>query len=536
MAYTSLGFLAFLGLVIMVYYLVPKKYQWIVLLTASYTFYLFSGVAQIAFILGTTVVTYVSALLMQKKRDAYKAELAAIGPGITRDQKQELKKKTNNKIRVVQFASVIAVLLVLAVVKYLNFAIENTNTIFNVLDIDAYLSPVEKMIVPLGISFYSFQAMGYLIDIGRGRYAAEKHFGRLALFLSFFPTIVQGPINRYGDLGEQFKKEHSFDYKNLKFGAQLMLWGFFKKMVIADRAAPVVSAIFSENYADYNGSVYFFGMLMYALQIYGDFSGGIDIARGAAQMLGFNLPQNFERPYFSTSVADYWRRWHATLGAWMREYVFYPVMLSKPLTKISKALRKAGKAKLAKLVPSVVTPFVVFFLIGIWHGANWKYVAFGLYNATIVAGSVALAPFFKKTIEKLNINTEAFSWKLFTIVRTFLVLGISKILVKSPGIGAAFHIIKSLFTEIDLDFIFGLDGKIFTLGVDEKNMFILFVATLILLGVSVLQENGMKMRETLSKQNVVFRWAIYFIALIFILVFGIYGPAYNAADFIYQAY
>ncbi len=536
MAYTSLGFLAFLGLVISVYYLVPKKYQWIVLLTASYTFYLFSGVKQLAFILGTTVVTYVSALLMQKKRDAYKAELAAIGPGITREEKQELKKKVGNKIRVIQFASAIAVLLVLAVVKYLNFAIENMNSLFTFFNFDAYLSPIEKMIVPLGISFYSFQAIGYLIDIGRGRYEAEKHFGRLALFLSFFPTIVQGPINRYGDLGEQFKKEHSFDYENLKFGAQLMLWGFFKKMVIADRAAPVVSAIFSENYADYNGSVYFFGMLMYALQIYGDFSGGIDIARGAAQMLGFNLPQNFERPYFSTSVADYWRRWHATLGAWMREYVFYPVMLSKPLTKISKALRKAGKAKLAKLVPSVVTPFVVFFLIGIWHGANWKYVAFGLYNATIVAGSVALAPYFKKAIEKLNINTEAFSWKLFTIVRTFLVLGISKILVKSPGIGAAFHIIKSLFTDINLDFIFGLDGKIFTLGVDEKNMFVLFVATLILLGVSVLQENGMKVRQTLSKQNIVFRWAVYFIALIFILVFGIYGPAYDAADFIYQAY
>lgn len=535
MAYTSLGFLAFLALVILIYYLVPKKYQWVVLLTASYTFYLFSGVEQLAFILGTTAVTYVSALIMQKMRDAYKAELASIGADITREKKQELKKKVGDKIRVVQFASVLTVLLVLAVVKYLNFAIENVNTLFTFFKYDASV-PLVNIIVPLGISFYTFQAMGYLIDIGRGRYAAEKHFGKLALFLSFFPSIVQGPINRYSDLGVQINKEHDFDYDNLKFGAQLMLWGFFKKMVIADRAAPVVSAIFSENYAEYNGSVYFFGMLMYALQIYCDFSGGIDIARGAAQTLGINLPNNFERPYFSTSVADYWRRWHATLGAWMREYVFYPVMLSKPLTKISKALRKAGKAKLAKLVPSVVTPFVVFFLIGIWHGANWKYVAFGLYNATIVAGSVALAPYFKKAIEKLNINTEAFSWKLFTIVRTFLVLGISKILVKSPSLTAAFHIIKGIFTDVDLDFVFGLDGKIFTLGIDEKNMFVLFVAVLILMGASILQEKGMKIRETLAQQNIVFRWAIYFIALIIVLVFGIYGPAYNAADFIYQAY
>ncbi len=535
MAYTSLSFLAFLGIVLLAYYLVPKRYQWAVLLAASYVFYLFSGVAQVAFIIGTTAVTYFSALAMQKKRDAYKASLAKLGPDITRDKKQELKKAASNEIKKVQFASVLAVLLVLALVKYLNFAVQNLNTLFSLFKYDTTL-PLINIIVPLGISFYSFQAMGYLIDVGRGRYNAETHFGRLALFLSFFPTIVQGPINRYDDLGSQLQKPHDFDYDNLKFGAQLILWGFFKKMVIADRAAPVVSEIFSSSFREYNGSVYFFGMLMYALQIYCDFSGGIDIARGAAQMMGINLPQNFERPYFSTSVADYWRRWHATLGAWMREYVFYPVMLSKPLTKISKALRKAGKAKLAKLVPSVVTPFVVFFLIGIWHGANWKYVAFGLYNATIVAGSVALAPVFKKLIEKLHINTEAFSWKLFTIVRTFLVLGISKILVKSPGLRAALYIIKSIFTEVDLDFIFGLDGKIFTLGIDEKNMFVLFVAVLILLAVSVLQENGMKIRETLSKQNIAFRWIVYFAALIFVLVFGIYGPSYDAADFIYQAY
>ena len=183
MAYTSLGFLLFLGIVLVVYYLVPKRYQWAVLLTASYIFYLFSGVAQVAFILGTTAVTYFSALAMQKKRNIYKKKLAAIGPEITRDQKQELKKASANEIRKVQFASVLAVLLVLAVVKYLNFAIENVNTLFSLFKYDASL-PLVNIIVPLGISFYSFQAMGYLIDIGRGRYEAETHFGRLALFLS----------------------------------------------------------------------------------------------------------------------------------------------------------------------------------------------------------------------------------------------------------------------------------------------------------------------------------------------------------------
>lgn len=535
MAYTSLSFIAFLVAVLVVYYLVPKRFQWAVLLAASYVFYLFSGVAQFVFIFSTTVVTYLSALAMQKKRNAYKAKLAELGGEISREQKQTMKKQTSNEIKKVQFATVIAILIVLAFVKYLNFTIQNMNTVFKLFEYDVSL-PLVNIIVPLGISFYSFQAMGYIIDIGRGRYEAETHFGKLALFLSFFPIIVQGPINRYDDLGTQFSQYHKFDYNNLKFGAQLILWGFFKKMVIADRVAPAVSEIFGVNYADYNGSIYFFGVLMYALQIYCDFSGGIDIARGAAQTMGINLPQNFERPYFSTSVADYWRRWHITLGAWMREYVFFPVMLSKPLTKLSKSLRKSGKAKLAKLVPSVVTPFVVFFLIGIWHGANLKYIAFGLYNASMVAAGVAFAPLFKKLTEKLKINTEAFSWKAFCIVRTFLMLGISKIFVKSPGLSAALHIIKCVFTQIDLDFLFGLDGRIFTFGIDEKNMFVLFVAVLILFFVSVLQENGMEIRNTLAKQNIAFRWIIYFAALLFVLVFGVYGPSYNATDFIYQAY
>ena len=536
MAYTSFGFLGFLVLVAAVYYLVPKRFQWAVLLAASYAFYLFSGVAQIAFIIGTTLITFLAGRLMQTIRDNYKSDLAKLPKDAPKEKKQELKKIVNNKIRRVQFGSVILDLLILVVVKYLNFALQNINSIFNLFHYDAKL-PLINIIVPLGISFYTFMSMGYLIDVGRGRYEAEKHLGKFALFVSFFPSIVQGPISRYDDVGKQLGQEHSFDYNNFKYGAQLMLWGFFKKMVIADRAFPAVSTVFSaKEYLQYNGSIYFFGMLMYALQIYCDFSGGIDIARGAAQMLGINLPQNFERPYFSMSVAEYWRRWHITLGAWMREYVFFPVMLSKPVTKISKFFRQKGKKQIAKLVPSVITPFIVFFLIGVWHGASWKYVAFGLYNATIVASSVALAPVFKKLIEKLKINTETFSWKLFCIVRTFLVLGISKILVKAPDLTAALHMIKSIFTQVDLDFIFGFDGRIFELGIDQKNMFVLFVAVLVLLLVSVLQENGMKIRETIAKQNIVFRWGIYLIALIVVLVFGIYGPMYNAADFIYQAY
>lgn len=535
MSYVSIEFLLFIFGIALIYYIVPKRFQWVVLLIASYGFYLSSGVLQLAFIVTTTIVTYFSGRLMQAKRDAYKAELKKLGDKVTKEQKKEMKKDVGKKIKKIQIATVLFHLLVLAVIKYSNFAIGNINTIFAAVGTETKL-PLIDILVPLGISFYTFQSIGYIIDIGRGKYKAEQNLGRLALFISFFPSIVQGPINRYDDLGAQLKAEHKFDYTKFKFGAQLMLFGFFKKMVIADRAAPFVGEVFSSNYQDYSGSVYFVGMLMYAVQIYCDFSGGIDIARGAAQMLGIDLPLNFERPYFSESMADYWRRWHISLGAWMREYVFYPVMLSKPVTKISKFFRKKGKAKIAKLVPTVITPFVVFFLIGIWHGASWQYIAFGLYNATVVAGGVALQDVFKKGIEVCKINTETFSWKLFRIIRTFFISGGSKILVAAPSLTGALYMFKSIFTNFDLDFIFGLDGQLFELGIDKKNMFVLFVCVLVLLLTSVLKENGMQIRETIAKQNIVFRWSIYIIALIVVLVFGIYGPAYDSASFIYEQY
>ena len=536
MAYTSLNFLLFLALIAVLYYIVPKRVQWVILLAASYAFYLHSGVEQVVFILGTTVITYCSGLLMQKKRDLYKEALKKAGPELTKEKKREMKKAAGTRIHRIQVLTVLICLAILAAVKYTNFLVGNMNSVFGWIGYEKQI-PLVNMIVPLGISFYTFQSMGYIIDIGRGKYEAERHFGKYALFVSFFPTIVQGPINRYDDLGQQFHKEHRLEYNNIKFGAQLMLWGFFKKLVIADRAAPVVDTIFSVDYLNYDGTVYFFGMLIYAVQIYCDFSGGIDIARGAAQMLDIHLPQNFERPYFSQSVAEYWRRWHITLGAWMREYVFYPVMLSKPVSRLSQKFRKQGKQRLAKMTPSVITPFVVFFLIGIWHGASWRYIAFGLYNATIVAGSVALEPVFKKWIEKLKIDTTTFSWRLFRIVRTFLILGVSKLLVCAPALRAAVHMVKRIILDKpNLDFLFGIDVQLYKLGVNRKNMPVLIIAVLVLIVVGILQESGIRMRETIARQNLVFRWLLYIGIIVVILTFGIYGPDYSAAEFIYQAY
>lgn len=535
MAFNSFVFLVFLAVVLLLYYILPKKIRWLILLIASYTFYLYSGVEHVFYILGTTLLTYLAARLMQRIRERTQQKIDARGKEITREEKAALKKSSQRKVRLLQVASVLINLGVLAYVKYLNFFIGNLNELFTLFRWDVSM-PLINIIVPLGLSYYTFNSIGYLVDVGRGKYAAERHLGKFALFVSFFPSIVQGPLCRYGDVGTQLRQEHKFEYNNLKYGAQLMLWGFFKKLVIADRLAAVTATIFSPSFADYSGSEIFFGVLAYSFQIYGDFSGGTDITRGVAQMFGINLPVNFARPFFATSMADFWRRWHMSLGAWMREYVFYPIMLCKPVAGLSKKFRQKYGAYAGKMVPSVAAPMVVFFLIGIWHGLTWQYIVNGLYNAILISAAVAFTPLFEKTVKVLRIRTETFSWRLFQMVRTFTLLCISRIIVKAPSLGEAWKMIRAMFTDFRFGFFTGIDGSIFKLGLTEQDMTLILVCIAVLLVVGILQERGMAIRETLAKQNLLFRWLIILALLFTVLIFGIYGPAYDASKFIYGGF
>jgi len=532
MVLNSLNFLLFLGAVVVVYYLVPRKFQWLVLLIASYGFYLSSGVAHLAFILATTVFTFLSGRWMQKMRDESQVKISNLGEEATKEQKLAIKKETAKRIHRVQVFTALVNLGVLIFIKCINLAIGGLNDVFALFKWDASV-PFINILVPLGLSYYTFNSIGYLIDVGRGKLEAEKHIGKFALFVSFFPSIVQGPLFRYGDVGNQLKETHEPNYEALKFGGQLILWGFFKKLVIADRVAAISNTVFSPDFVDYGGSQIFFGVLAYSFQIYCDFSGGTDITRGAAQMLGIDLPLNFERPFFATSMADFWRRWHMSLGAWMREFVFYPIMLCKPVTNVSKKFRKRFGSYAGKIVPSVAAPLVVFFLIGIWHGVTAQYVVNGLYNAILISSSVALAPVYTKLAEKLHVNTETFSFRLFQMLRTFTLLCISRIIVKAPSLGDAFKMIKTMFTDFDLAFLSGVNGEMYTYGVTEQEMRLLFFCIMVLLVIGILQECGIKIRETLAKQNLVFRWAIMLILIFAILIFGMYGPEYDASAFIY---
>lgn len=526
MSFTSLNFIIFVFAVVLIYYLLPKKAQWVFLLVASYAFYLINGFKTVFYIIITTLSTYFAGVFINSVREKSAADLSE-----TPDNTDLIKKAAAKKIKSIQTLTIVFNLGILAVLKYLNFLGSNINSLLGVCGVN-FSIPHISLLVPLGLSFYTFQSLGYVIDIGRGKYKPEKNPAKFALFVSFFPSIVQGPISRFDQIGEQLTAPRNFDYDNFKFGIQLALWGFFKKLVIADRLSILVTEVFG-NYENFRGIEVIIAIFCYAMQIYTDFSGGVDISRGVAQMLGIELPVNFERPYFSKNMTEYWRRWHITLGSWMRDYVFYPIMLSKSFAKIGKKAKKAFGRETGRVIPSALTSFVVFFLIGIWHGATWQYVCFALYNAVFISLGMLCKPLFKKLIAFFKINTECFSWKLWQIVRTFILFAFAKTLVRAPSLYAGLVMIKRSIFNIHLHLT---SERLFAMGLNTLNIGVSVMGLLVLFVVSLLQENGIKIREKLSEQNLLFRWAVYIIFLAIIIIFGIYGPSSSASDFIYKRY
>ena len=311
-----------------------------------------------------------------------------------------------------------------------------------------------------------------------------------------------------------------------------MMWGFFKKLVIADRTAVIVNNVFSD-FQKYSGSEIAFGVFMYCIQIYCDFSGGIDIIRGIAQILGVDMIENFQRPYFATSLSDFWRRWHISLGAWMRDYLFYPLSLSKPFAKLGKFARKRLKGNLGKILPVSVVTFIVFFTIGIWHGASWKYIAFGVWNGGIITFSVINAPLYAKILKKLHINPDSLYWRIFQIVRTTFLVFIGRYFTRGDDLMTALRMIKRTVLKFDINALF---VNMFGLGLGLFDLLVVFVCVIVVLFLGYLKEKGVSIRKTLEQKNMLVQWVVILAGLGVIMFLGIYREGYIASEFIYKQY
>lgn len=540
MSYTSLNFLLFVSITVLAYFLFPlKKQKWTVLLAASYVFYLFAGYKYAAFIVFTTLSTFLIGLWLEKVTAKSKNNIKLHKAEWSREDKKKYKEKIKKQKRLILALALVLNFGILAFLKYYNFFAGSLNDVFGSWGME-FSAPTLKLFLPLGISFYTFQSMGYIVDVYREKTPAQHNPFKFALFVSFFPQIIQGPIGIYDDLAHQLFEPHDFDFTRFKHALELILWGLVKKMVFADTAVIAINNVTSD-YNSYGGTTLTFTIILYAFQLYADFSGGIDISRGVAQIFGIDMMENFKRPYFSKDINEYWRRWHISLGNWFKNYLFYPLAMSSLFINTSKKIKstKFGStvagAHIAKVLPTSIASFVVFFIVGVWHGASWKYVGFGVWNGGIIMISVLMKPVFEWCHKKLHINPKSAPYTVFQILRTFIVILVGYVFDVAPSFTQAMRTFWLFFTDQSIST--GL-SEISTLGLVRNQYVLLSLGAVFIFIISVIQERHDKttIRDMLDKKPFILRWAAMFVGIMLVVSLGVYGSGFDAADFVYMQF
>lgn len=531
MSFTSYEFILFLLICFVFYYIIPKKLQWIYLLIVSYVFYFINGVIYPVFLVVASVTTYIAAISIENRAQKDAAWLKEHKEDLSRDERKAYKAKSNRAKKSYMLIGLLICLIILGVFKYTNFVIDNVNGLLSAMSSNKQFEAWD-LILPLGISFYTFQSLGYLIDVYFEKIKAERNIFKHMLFVSFFPQLIQGPISRYSDVADSMFAEHEFNWKQIRFGIERILWGFFKKLVIADTLASGVRYI-TQDPEYYKGAWVLVGIVFYAIQLYTDFSGGIDITIGIAEVFGITLPENFIRPYFSTNIAEFWRRWHITMGTWFRDYVFYPMSISNSLNKLTKKCKdKLGKG-VAKRVSVYIATMVTWFATGLWHGASWNFIIWGLLNGAIMLASQEFEPLYERFHGKFPKLVKTKGYLLFQIIRTFLLMGVLNILDCYIDAATTFKMYISMFKDFRISALTG--EEFLQLDITLFQYVIVFISCIVLIIVSVLSIKG-SVREQIHKLPY-FSRAIIFAALFFaVILFGTYGYGYDSAQFIYNQF
>ncbi len=524
MLFTSYAFVGFLALTLTAYYLVPGRWQWPLLLAASYGFYWAASPWYLLFILVTTASAYGVSLKLADLSGEQRAYLAA-HKDLTREEKRAYRAGIKKRKWAWLLACLFLNIGILSVSKYTNFVIRSFNALTG-----RGLGPVD-MIVPMGISFYTFQTVGYVIDVYRDRQPVQRDFFKLALFVSFFPQLVQGPISRYGQLSQTLFTPHKFAEKAFSFGLMRILWGYFKKVVLADRLLPAVTALTGDG--TYAGAYVLAAMLLYAFELYCDFTGGIDIAIGVGEAMGIRMPENFDLPYFSKNITEYWKRWHITMGTWFTDYIFYPVSVCRPMLRLSKWSREHLGQAVGKRVTVYLASFIVWLTTGIWHGAAWNFVVWGLANWAVIMVSQELAPLYERFHRRFALRGKA-PYEAFQVVRTVLLVSAIRMFDCYRDVPLTFAMLKSLFTRFDPRVF--TDGSLLGLGLDGADWLVLTLGLAVVLAVSLYKLKRGGIREALYEKPPAVFYGAMGALLVCTVVFGAYGAGYDVTRFIYDRF
>lgn len=528
-SYCSFVFLAlYLPAVILSYQLMPKKVRPYLLLVASYAlFWLMSG-KLIAYLLFTTVSVYKAGQILGKQTEQKNAEVKAAD----RADKKALRLAWQKKQRRVLAAAILLQLAILLTVKYGAFFVENVNAVAALLGTTSLLH-VPHFVMPIGISFYTLQAVSYLTDVYRGTIPAEQKLAEFALYMSFFPGIMEGPIVRYGDMKPQLFCGNPICYQGLTSGLQRILYGLIKKVVIADRLNPLVQQLYDSGMA-YDGGMMLVAMLAFTCQEYMEFSGTMDVIIGTAEIFNIRLAENFTRPFFSKSISEFWRRWHITLGTWFKDYIFYPVSMAKPMKELTKKARKTMGNYYGPLLAGTVALFCVWSMNGLWHGAGWNYIGFGMFHFLLIVLGNYSEPVAAGFLGKCHINREKGLYAGFRMIRTAFLVCMGEMIFRAATLSQGLSMLGTMFGSFSL--VSFRDGTLFSLGLDRHDFMILAVTLPGVLVVSILQEKGIAIRKALAEFPAPLRWAILYGAILYLVIFGAYGNGYLPIDPIYAGF
>ena len=537
MVFTTLRFLAFLICALIVFAICPRKHRWISLLALSLVFYSIASVKYLPYILFTTLVIYLAAMAIGKIWDKQKEDLKK--EGLSKEDKKLIKAQAKAKAKRILIFALVLTVGVLCYTKFTKFLVGPINKALDAAGSGRTFSAT-NILVPLGISYYTFSTVGYLLDVYWKRYEYEKNYFRFLLYACYFPHILQGPIERYNRLGQRLKAELLFTWDNFIAGGELMLWGYFKKLVIADRVDIFISSVYGD-YSHQAGITIILAAILDVFYIYCDFSGCMDIARGVSQMFNIELDLNFNHPFFSKNIQEFWRRWHMSLGGWFKDYVYFPVSTSGWVKKIGKSVRKHGSERASKIAATIFPVVITWFLTGLWHGTGKTYVAWGLYYGFMIMCSITFEPEFKKLTKFFKINTKSVFFRFYQSLKTCCIFAGGRLLTRPGTLYMSAVCVRRVLMRGNLRLWKLTDGSLFNFGLTYKDFNVLFVSILILITVSVLQEYGQvkecgTLRERLNKENFLIRWILGFGLIFAILIFGIYGPGYDSSSFAYMEY
>ena len=527
MEFYSLMFVCFCALLCITYYAVGyifKRFQWVVILIFSLIFYaLVTNIDTIVYVAFTLVLTYITTLSLNKIDSSSKKRLHTI---TTRADKKAFKHKI---ARIKQLVLIAALILIAGCLCYLKY----WNTILYALS----LAPSTKslgLLLPLGISFYTFQALSYVFDIYNQKYTPEQNPFKLACYLIYFPQLIQGPINRFDKLSPHLFSYHAASDTHFGRASVLFCYGALKKYVMADLLVDSISYIFDYKPASLPGSVIVFGILLYSAQQYADFSGGIDMVEATSEFLGIPMQANFRRPYFSISLADFWRRWHISLGLWMKDYVFYPLALTRPMKALGKCVKTHISSHLGKTLPAALANIFVFLLVGVWHGADAHFIWWGLYNGLVIATSDIAKPLTQGLAHLLHINQKTRSYHVFSVIRCFIVVNIGwyfdRIFDAQTSFTCLYNTVFSFHAHM-------LYPTLYSIGIKEDQILAIalsFVMCVVVFVVSFINERGGNTLAYFDKQHHIARYALY-IAVFLVLVFASYLSS-NHGGFMYANY